>query len=88
MMPVTLLNTTPQPVDLAGWGLVDAAGGRKHLDGTITGGAVLQVTVDGALQLGNRGDALVLVDRGGGTIDQVAYKADRVRPGRTICFGR
>jgi hypothetical protein len=85
---VTLLNTTPAPVDLAGWALVDAAGGRKPLDGSIAGGAVTQVTVGGALQLGNQGDTVVLVDPGGGTVDQVAYKADQVRPGRTICFGR
>jgi endonuclease YncB( thermonuclease family) len=85
---VTLLNTTASPVDLTGWGVVDAAGGRKDLGGTVTGGAVVQVAADGALQLGNRGDALVLVDAGGDPIDQVVYKADRVRPGRTICFGR
>jgi hypothetical protein len=85
---VTLLNTTASPIDLTGWGLVDAAGGRQNLTGTITGGAVLQVAVDGAIQLGNRGDAIVLLDSTGTTIDQVAYQADRVRPGRTICFGR
>jgi hypothetical protein len=85
---VTLLNTTPSPIDLTGWGLVDAAGGRNHLGGTIAGGAVLQVPVDQAVQLGNQGDAIVLVDQAGASIDQVAYKADRVRPGRTICFGR
>jgi endonuclease YncB( thermonuclease family) len=85
---VTLLNTTASPIDLTGWGVVDAAGGRKDLAGTMAGGAVVQVAADGALQLGNRGDALVLVDGGGGPIDQVVYNADRVRPGRTICFGR
>jgi hypothetical protein len=47
------------------------------------------VAVGEAVQLGNRGDALVLVDATGASIDQVACKADRrVRPGRTICFGR
>jgi hypothetical protein len=85
---VTLLNTTAAPIDLAGWGLVDAAGGRQDLDGTIAGGAVVQITAGGGLQLGNQGDTVVLVDPGGSTIDQVAYKADRVRPGRTISFGR
>jgi endonuclease YncB( thermonuclease family) len=85
---ITLLNTTPAAVDLTGWGLVDAAGGRQDLTGVLAGGAVLQVTAQGALQLGNQGDTVVLVDPGGGSIDQVTYKADRVRPGRTICFGR
>jgi endonuclease YncB( thermonuclease family) len=85
---VTLLNTTSSAIDLTGWGLVDAAGGRQNLDGTIAGGAVAQVATRGAVQLANRGDAIVLVDHAGASIDQVAYKADKVRPGRTICFGR
>jgi hypothetical protein len=85
---VTLLNTTPASIDLTGWGLVDAAGGRKDLSDTVAGGGVVQVTASGALQLGNQGDTVVLVDPSGGSIDQVTYKADRVRPGRTICFGR
>jgi hypothetical protein len=85
---VTLLNTTAASVDLTGWGLVDAAGGRQQLSGQLTGGGVVQVTAQGALQLGNQGDTLVLVDPSGTSIDQVTYKADRVRAGRTICFGR
>jgi hypothetical protein len=85
---VTLLNTTAAAIDLTGWGLMDAAGGRMGLTGPIPGGGVVQVTAEGALQLGNQGDTVVLVDGNGGSIDQVTYKADRVRPGRTICFGR
>jgi endonuclease YncB( thermonuclease family) len=85
---VTLLNSTPASVDLTGWGLVDAAGGRQNLSGAIASGGVVQVTAEGALQLGNQGDTIVLVDGSGGSIDQVTYKADRVRSGRTICFGR
>jgi hypothetical protein len=47
----------------------------------------VQVTSDGALQLGNQGDTVVLVNPSGGSIDQVIYKAE-VRAGRTTCFGR
>jgi Lamin Tail Domain len=85
---VTLLNTTPASIDLGGWGLVDAADGRQELSGAITGGGVVQLTASGALQLGNQGDTVVLVDPSGAWIDQVTYKANQVRPGRTICFGR
>jgi endonuclease YncB( thermonuclease family) len=85
---VTLLNTTAGTIDLTGWRLVDAAGGRQNLSGTLAGGAVLQVATAGAVQLSNCGDALVLVDGSGTSIDHVAYKADKVRTGRTICFGR
>ena len=85
---VTLLNCTAAPVDLAGWHLADAAGGRHRLGDTLAAGAVQPVTVGASLQLGNRGDTLVLVEPGGTTVDQVTYTADKVRPGRTICFGR
>lgn len=85
---VTLVNTTAAPIDLTGWGLADAAGGRKSLTGTIAGGAVAQIALDGAVQLSNSGDSVVLLDPNGQPIDQVAYTADQVRSGRTICFGR
>jgi len=85
---VTLLNTTAAPINLTGWGLADAAGGRQQLSGQFAGGGVVQVTASGALQLGNQGDTLVLVDPSGVSIDQVTYKADQVRAGRTIYFGR
>jgi hypothetical protein len=85
---VTVLNTTSSPIELAGWGLVDAAVTRNNLTGTLAGGAVLQVRLDAGLQLANKGDALVLIDATGGTVDQVTYEGREVRPGRTICFGR
>ncbi|MEV4178604.1 lamin tail domain-containing protein [Nonomuraea sp. NPDC049709] len=85
---VTLLNLTAGPIDLSGWALSDAAGGRKTLAGPIEGGAALRVTLDGAVQLGNQGDTIVLVDPQGVSIDQVTYKADAVRAGRTIFFDR
>jgi endonuclease YncB( thermonuclease family) len=85
---VTLLNAAAAPVELDGWALVDAAGGRHRLEGALAAGTVAQVPVGPALRLGNRGDALVLVDAGGRTVDQVSYPADRVQAGRTIAFGR
>ncbi|UBU15925.1 lamin tail domain-containing protein [Nonomuraea gerenzanensis] len=85
---VTLLNLTSRTCDLDGWALTDAAGGRKPLTGGIDGGAALRVTLDSAVQLGNQGDTIILVDGEGATIDQVTYKVDQVQAGRTICFGR
>jgi Lamin Tail Domain len=85
---VTILNTTPAPIDLSGWQLIDAAQNRHSLAGILAGGAVLQVQLDNHLQLGNQGDALLLVDTNGATVDQVRYEEREVRPGRTICFGR
>ena len=83
-----MLNTTAAAVDLAGWALADAAGGRQQLSGPISGGGVVQVTASGALELGNQGDTIILVDPDGNSVDQVSYKANQVRSGRTICFGR
>ncbi|MBB5778739.1 lamin tail domain-containing protein [Nonomuraea jabiensis] len=85
---VTLLNLTAAAVDLEGWALSDAAGGRKPLTGRIDAGAALRVTLDGALRLDNGGDTIVLADPKGTSIDQVTYQADRVKAGRTIAFGR
>ncbi|SEF77060.1 Lamin Tail Domain [Nonomuraea solani] len=85
---VTLLNVTSAAIDLTGWALVDAAGGREALSGSVEGGTTLRVTLGGALQLGNRGDTIILADRQGASIDRVTYPADRVKAGRTICFGR
>src|SRR4029450_5655847 len=79
---VTLLNTTAPPVDLAGWALVDAAGGRQTLSGTVAAGDTVRVTLGGAVALGNTGDALPRVDAKGTTVDRVSYSAGQVRPGR------
>jgi hypothetical protein len=85
---ISLLNTTAAAIDLTGWRLADAAGGRTDLSGQIPSGAVVQVAADANLQLGNQGDTLVLLDAGGAYIGRVSYKSDKVRPGRTITFGR
>ncbi|GAA4987754.1 endonuclease YncB(thermonuclease family) [Nonomuraea thailandensis] len=85
---VTLMNLTSGTCDLSGWALTDAGGGRRALTGAIEGGAALRVTLDPAVQLGNQGDTIILVDGEGATIDQVTYKVDQVKAGRTICFGR
>ena len=85
---ITLVNTTAASIDLSGWALADAAGGRQQLTGSIAGGAAQQVIVGSTIPLGNRGDSLLLINAAGQPIDQVSYPDDKVRPGRTICFGR
>jgi endonuclease YncB( thermonuclease family) len=85
---LTLLNITPAAIDLTGWSLHNRAGRMHVLTGALPGGAVTQITMVGAVQLGNRGDALTLTDPTGTLIDQVSYIADQVKPGRTVAFGR
>jgi hypothetical protein len=84
---MTLLNTTAAAVDLTGWALSDAAASRQSLSGVLGAGETVLVQLS-AIQLGNRGDTLVLVNPQGQVIDQVAYQPNQVRPGRTIAFGR
>jgi endonuclease YncB( thermonuclease family) len=85
---VTLLDTLAVAIDLTGWTLVDAAGGRQPLDGSIGAGETRVFRLGTALALGNGGDTLTLVDAKGVTVDRVEYRATQVRPGRTIVFGR
>jgi endonuclease YncB( thermonuclease family) len=80
---VTLLNTAAVPVDLAGWSLKDNAG-VERLAGRIGAGASLRVVLD-QLELGNRGDRLVLVDAGGRIIDKVSWSSPAAE-GRTLVF--
>lgn len=82
-----MLNTTSAAVNLTGWAITDRAGGRRNLTGDLAAGAALPVPA-APVQLGNTGDTLTLLDTQGRIIDQVAYNANQVRPGRTICFGR
>ena len=77
---VTLLNTTAASIDLTGWGLVDATGGRQELSGPITGGGVVRSLPRERCSLATKGDTVVLVDPSGASIDQVTYKADRAVP--------
>jgi len=85
---VTVLNTTAEPVDLAGWALVDTARGRHVLGQSLAGGEAVRVPLGNGVALGNTGDTLTLVDPKGMTVDKVDYKAGQVRSGRTIVFGR
>jgi endonuclease YncB( thermonuclease family) len=85
---VTLLNRSPAAVDLTGWALSDAAGGRQQLDGSVEAGAAVRVRLTGAVQLSNQGDTVQLSDAQGNAVDQVAYQRNQVRAGRTIVVGR
>ena len=51
-------------------------------------GGVLPLQLGNGVHLGNKRDSLLLLDAGGGTVDQVSYEQRQVRRGRTICFGR
>jgi uncharacterized protein YukJ len=84
---VTLLNTSPQRVDLAGWFLLDKAEARTELSGQLEPGVALAVAVKAPMVLSNQGGLITLVNADGLKVDGVAYtKAQARNPGWTIKF--
>ena len=86
---VTLINTSPQTIDLTGWTLADRYKRKQPLDGiSISGGASVTVALTGdSLQLGNKGGIISLLDHEGIKIDGVSYtKEEATKQGWTIVF--
>lgn len=84
---VTLLNTTAEPLDLAGWTLADRDKRTMALTGTIPAGETLRVKLTPPVTLPNRGGVVSLLDAAGLKVDGVAYTGEQAaEPGRTIAF--
>lgn len=84
---VTLLNTSPAEIDLAGWAIVDRAGHRQELGGRLAAGEATRVGVALPVQLANAGGTITLLDARGLKVDGVAYTSDQARrEGWTISF--
>lgn len=85
---VTLLNTTPDSIDLTGWALVDKNKKKAYLSGSIGAGETLGLTLSGKdVQLSNKGGIITLLDQNGLKVDGVSYtKKDASRSGWTIVF--
>ncbi|HYD99957.1 MAG TPA: DUF2278 family protein [Alphaproteobacteria bacterium] len=87
---VTLLNTTPAPLDLTGWALANAEKRRHVLPGPLIlapGATALVRLPDGVMPLSNGGGLITLLDRGGRKIHGVAYTAEQARrEGWTVVF--
>jgi hypothetical protein len=84
---VTLLNTSPQKVDLAGWLLLDKAESKMPLAGELLPGAARAFVVQAPMVLSNKGGLITLVNADGLKVDGVAYtKKQAGSPGWTIVF--
>ena len=84
---VTLLNTAPHAVDLAGWAIADTAKNKVPLTGTLQAGACAVVTIKAPAALSNKGGAITLLNDAGLKVDGVAYsKAQAKHAGWTIVF--
>ena len=85
---VTLLNVTPEAVDLTGWSILDRDKRRLVLDaGELAAGDSLRVLLRAPVALGNRGGLISLLDPDGLKVDGVAYtRAQAEREGWSLVF--
>ena len=84
---VTLLNTSPQAVNLAGWSLADKNKNKFGLSGSIAPGATLLVTIAPPMQLSNKGGIISVLNEQGLKVDGVSYTKEQAsQPGWTIVF--
>ncbi|MDC0767964.1 DUF2278 family protein [Streptomyces sp. HD] len=85
---VTLVNASPDPVDLTGWQIQDRLGQRSAVTpGPLTAGACLTVRLNGGAQLGNHGGEISLLDAKRLKVDGVSYTAEQAgREGWSVVF--
>lgn len=86
---VTLMNTSPQPVDLSGWAIADRLKQKHSLNAiSLDPGEVVMVPLTGKnVQLGNNGGIITLLNQQGIKVDGVSYtKSDAQKQGWTLVF--
>jgi hypothetical protein len=85
---VTLLNASPDDIDLTDWSIVDHAERRMVLaGGSLPAGDAVRVVLAPPVQLGNRGGLVTLLDPGGLKVDGIAYtKAQASAEGWSLVF--
>jgi hypothetical protein len=84
---VTLLNTSPRPVEIDGWTIADRLKNKQSLSGSLAAGATVTVPVQPPVQLGNKGDIITLLDNEGLKVDGVLYTGKEAqREGWTLVF--
>jgi hypothetical protein len=84
---VTLINTSPEPIDLGGWQIADRLKNKHTLSGIINAGAVITVTLSQQAKLGNKGGIITLLNNKGLKVDGVSYTSQQAqKEGWTIMF--
>ncbi len=84
---VTLLNTTPEALDLNGWMIADRFKHKQSLTGTLKPNSPLVITLSPDVQLGNKGGIITLLNPQGLKVDGVSYTAADARvEGRSVVF--
>ncbi len=84
---VTLLNVTDSPIDLTGWKLLDRHKHSMSLQGGISAGETLRITLVPPAVLPNKGGLITLLNPDGLRVDGVTYtKAQASRQGFSLKF--
>jgi uncharacterized protein YukJ len=85
---VTILNTTPNPIDLAGWTIADRKKRKAPISGILEAGDTARVKIPGTgIEMPSDGGIITLLDNKGLKVDGVSYtKKDASREGWTIVF--
>lgn len=84
---VTLLNASPDLINLTGWKIADRLKKTCVLSGVIASGGTLTVPVTEGVQLGNKGGIITLLNQKGLKVDGVSYTAQQAQQeGWTIVF--
>jgi uncharacterized protein YukJ len=89
MESVTLLNVSPEPIDLTGWQIANRNDDRFTIAGTVLGaGETVRITLPADVApLGNKGSEISLLDRQAARVHGVAYtSAQASREGWTLSF--
>jgi uncharacterized protein YukJ len=84
---VTLLNTSPEAIDLAGWSVANKSKARHGLDGRIDSGTTRVVSLPSEVPLGNEGGIITLLNDQGLKVDGSSYTREQGRrEGWTLVF--
>jgi hypothetical protein len=84
---VTLVNASPDDVDLTGWKLSDRNRNSFPLSGAIKSGDAVRITIGAPMQLSNKGGKITLLDANGKVIDGVSYTKEQAsKRGWSIVF--
>jgi uncharacterized protein YukJ len=84
---VTLLNTSPQQINLAGWSLLDKAESKMPLSGSLAAGEAKSFEVKSPMVLSNKGGLITLLNGDGLKVHGVSYtKQHASNPGWTVTF--
>jgi hypothetical protein len=84
---VTLLNTSPQAINLTGWAIADRQKQKHSLSGSLPAGQTVVIPLPPNVQLGNQGGVISLLNPDGLKVDGVSYTREQAqREGWTVVF--